>query len=126
MQRVEECDEGGDFGWRESGAVGGHVAATLNHLADDLIFGETHRDAIESGAALATEPAERVAIVALLHFEDERTLAFERGGGVNETVGNFVGGPSVHVWAPWSVGAEMGERGETYGDDDERENADGA
>src|SRR5690348_9393495 len=70
MQRVEECDEGGDFGWRESGAVGGHVAATLNHLADDLIFGETHRDAIECGAALATEPAKRVAIVALLHLKD--------------------------------------------------------
>src|SRR6185437_1116953 len=117
MQRVEECDEGGDFGWRESGAVGGHVAATLNHLADDLIFGETHRDAIESGAALATEPAERVAIVALLHFEDERTLAFERGGGVNETVGNFVSGPRSHVRAPGSVSAEVRERREADSDD---------
>ena len=125
MQRVEECDERGDFWRRESGAVGGHVAATLNDLADDLIFGETRGDAIECGAALAAEPAECVAIVALLHLEDECALAFERRGGVNEAVGNFVGGPRVHVRTPRSIGAEMRERREADGDDDESENADG-
>ena len=79
MKRFEEGDEGGGFGRAEIFAVGRHVAAALNHLANELVFGLNDGDVVESRAALAAFVAERVTIVALLELKDDGALALESG-----------------------------------------------
>src|SRR5579862_6060695 len=123
MKRIQKCDERSDLGRRKRSAIGRHVAATLNYLADDLIFGEMHGNAVERGTALAPESAERVTIVALLGLENERALAFERSITVDEAIGNFVGGPRGHVRTPGCIGAEMRERSQADGDNHQRKDA---
>ena len=78
MQRLKEGDESGGFCRTEIFSIRGHVAATLNHLTDQLILGQAHCDGVKGGAAFSTLIVERVAVVALLQLEDQRTLAFER------------------------------------------------
>ena len=78
MESFQKRDEGGGFRGAEIFAVGGHVAAALNYLANELVFGLDERDGIERGAAFAAFVAERMAIVALLELEDEGALTFER------------------------------------------------
>src|SRR3984957_10295509 len=123
MKRVQECDERGHFGWRERSAVRRHVAAALNHLPNDLIFGEMRGDAIECGAAHTAKSAECVAIVALLGLEDERALAFEWCVTVDQAIGNFVGGPRSHVRTPRCVRAEMRERRQANSNNQQRKHA---
>ncbi len=78
---MRKRNEGAGFGWAEGVAVGGHVAAALQDLANHLVFCHARGDGVECGTAHAAESAERVAVAALLVLEDECALAFERRCG---------------------------------------------
>src|SRR6266446_2303732 len=51
--------------------IRGHVAASLDHLADELVLRQPHGDAIERRPSLSAEFTERMAIAALLHLKHE-------------------------------------------------------
>ena len=54
--------------------VGWHVAAALDHLADELILRELYSDSIQIWATLSAGVAERMAVVALLRLKNECPL----------------------------------------------------
>src|SRR6185437_11404603 len=126
MKGFEEVDERGHFFGREILSVSRHVAAALNDLADELIFGEAHGYGIEFGAAPATDSIEGVAVAALHSLEDDGSLALNRREVLQILCGNGVLAPGVHFRTPGSAGAEIGEDSPEDRDGDEDENRDGA
>ncbi len=69
-QGGQEADERGGLGGTKRVAVSGHVASTLQDLANDLVFCHVRCDRIERGAAQPTCSADRVAVAALLVLQD--------------------------------------------------------
>ena len=84
-QRFEEGDERRHFRGREVLAVGRHVAAALEDLADELVAREPRGDVVERRPALPPCVAERVAVAALLDLEHERALPLERRAALDES-----------------------------------------
>src|SRR5262245_8962899 len=78
-QRLHERDERVDFGRTQILAVGRHIAAALQDLADQLIARLARRDTVERWAALSSFTAEAVAGATLLVLENQRALELERG-----------------------------------------------
>src|SRR5262249_61713884 len=78
-ERFEEGDERGRLRRAQVLSVGRHVPAALDHLADQLILREPHRDAVQRGPALTTRAAQRVAVAALLELQDQRSVPLESG-----------------------------------------------
>ena len=78
MQGLEKRDQRRGFRWTQVLAVGRHVAASLNHLADELVLREPNRDTVKRRPSLAARVAERMAVAALLHLKDERALPLQR------------------------------------------------
>src|SRR5262245_15519838 len=74
MQRHEEIDERRRLGGAQVLAIGRHVAASLDHLADELVLGESHRHIVESGTTPSPRVTERMAVATLLRLEDEGAL----------------------------------------------------
>jgi hypothetical protein len=74
MERLEKGDQRRGLRRIQILSIRGHVAAPLNHLADELIRRQPDRDRVECWSSLATELAERVAVVALLRLKNERSL----------------------------------------------------
>jgi hypothetical protein len=70
MQRLKKCDKSCCLRRAQILAVRGHVAATLDDLANQLILSQPHGNGIECRSALSTLIIERVAVVALLHLEN--------------------------------------------------------
>src|SRR6266446_10191130 len=71
MQGFEKCDERRGLCRTQVLPVRRHVAASLDHLADELVLREPHGDAIERRPSLSAEFTERMAIAALLHLKHE-------------------------------------------------------
>src|SRR5580704_2030351 len=71
MQRLEERDESRRFRGAQILAVGRHVAATLDHLSNQLILRQAYSHGVQSRTALSALVAERMAVVALLHLENQ-------------------------------------------------------
>ena len=86
-QGHEETHEGLGLGGGEGIAVGGHVSAALQDLANDLVFRHARSDGVECGATLAADTGDGVAVAALLVLQDERSLAFERSAVAQDTGG---------------------------------------
>ena len=78
MQRLEEGDERRRLGGTQVLAVGRHVAAALDDLADELILRQAHGHVVERGPRSPPAVAERMAVAALLGLEHERALPLER------------------------------------------------
>ena len=91
-QGHQEAHERLGLGRIERVAVGGHVAAALQHLANDLVLGHARGDGVECGAALPAGARERMAVAALLVLQHQRALALQRsavaqiGGGMGSLV----------------------------------------
>src|SRR5215813_12315437 len=66
MQCPKESYKSGGFCRTQIASIGGHVAASLNHLANELVVRESHSDTVQGGPPLATHVAKSVAIAALL------------------------------------------------------------
>src|ERR1035437_970553 len=77
MQRLEERDKRSGLRGAKILAVRGHVAAALNHLTNQLILCQPHGHSVERWSALSALIVERMAVVALLHLENKRTLPLE-------------------------------------------------
>src|SRR5882724_6124271 len=100
MQRLHECHERGRLRSWQVLAVGRHVAAALNYLAYELVVRESYCDLIERRSALAAPLPERVTVVTLLGFEDQRPLALERRALCEQTFRNRLLTPGIHLRTP--------------------------
>src|SRR5580704_6029346 len=80
MQGFEKCHERRGLCRTQVLPVRRHVAASLDHLADELVLREPHGDAVERRPPLSAEFTERMAIAALLHLEHESALPLKCGG----------------------------------------------
>src|SRR5271168_2843099 len=74
MQGLEKCNERRGLCRTQVLPVRRHVAASLDHLADELVLREPHGDAVERRPPLSAEFTERMAIAALLHLKHESSL----------------------------------------------------
>src|SRR6266567_1396309 len=79
---------------------GGHVAAALNHLPDQLVVGESQRDTIQGWAPISAGTAERMAVTALLYLKYQRALTLQCGCAMHEPVRHRITAPRIHVRAP--------------------------
>ena len=126
VKSFEKCDKRGGFRGAEIFAVGGHVAAALNYLANELVFGLNQRDVIERWSAFSAFVTERMTIVALLELEDERALTFERRAMLQKFRRDGVATPGIHHRTPGSVASKIREGAKRDGDKQNDENGDRA
>src|SRR6266702_8550109 len=109
MQRFKEGNQRRRLRWTEIFAIGGHVAAALQHLADQLIAGKSCRDGVQRRTPLAAFAAESVTIAALFGLKYDGALAFERGAACEQFGWDRRAAPCVHHRRPWSIGAELSQ-----------------
>src|SRR5215467_267172 len=109
MQGLEKRYKRHGFRWTQVFSIGWHVAASLNHLADELVFREPHGNAVERRTPLPAELPERMAIAALFGLKDESALTLKRGGAMQKSFRYRIGAPGVHVRAPRRIPGKMRE-----------------
>ena len=74
MKRLEKGDQRRGLRGIQVLSVRGHIAAALQNLAHQLIRRQSDGDCIKGRSAFATEFTQRVAVMALLRLENERSL----------------------------------------------------
>ncbi len=109
MQCLEKGDERCCLRWAQVLAVRGHIAASLDHLADKLILSKPDGDTIERRASLPAQLPKRMAVAALLYLKNERALTLKRGRVAQESSRNRVTAPGAHVRTPRSDFRKMRE-----------------
>src|ERR1700720_673469 len=110
MQGLKKCDKSRGLRGTEILAISGHVAATLDHLTNELILCKPPGHCVQSRAALAALFAERMAVVTLLHLEDQSTLPLKRSPVVQKHGRNRNAAPRVHDRAPRRMFSEARKR----------------
>src|SRR6266478_3500612 len=100
MQGFEKCDERGGLCGTQVLPVRRHVAASLDHLADELVLREPHGDAIQRRASLPAQLPEGVAVAALLDLKNKRALPLEGRCAMKKSLRHRITAPSVHVRTP--------------------------
>src|SRR6266446_2162355 len=71
VERCEKCDQGRGLRRAQILAVRRHVAASLDHLSNQLILREPHGNAVERGPSLATQVSKGMAIAALFGLKNK-------------------------------------------------------
>src|SRR5580704_5726276 len=84
MQGLEKCDKRRGLSRTQVLPVRRHVAASLDHLADELVLREPHGDAVERRTPLSAEFTEGMAIATLLHLKHESALPLKCGGAMKK------------------------------------------
>src|SRR5471030_1816559 len=79
MQTFQKRDQGSRFRWAQIFSIRRHIAASLDHLADELVLGQTYGDAVEGRATLSAALANGMAVAALFGLKHERALPLKRG-----------------------------------------------
>src|SRR5579862_9096627 len=79
VQSLKKCHERRGLCRAQIVPVCGHVAASLNHLANELVLRKARGDAIESRSSFSARVTKRVAVAALLHLKYQSTLPLECG-----------------------------------------------
>src|SRR5690348_14877429 len=100
MQGLKKCHKRRGLRRTQILSVGGHVAASLNHLADQLVLCQPHRNTIQSGASLPALLSKGMAVSALLGLKDERALPLKCSCAMYESLRHRITTPGVHVRAP--------------------------
>src|SRR5215472_18416906 len=77
MQGAEKRNQSRCLGWTQIISVSRHVAAALQHLANQLVLGKARGHGIQRWTALAAFSFERVAVATLFALEHEYPLTFE-------------------------------------------------
>src|SRR5437016_8798072 len=72
VHRLKERHECSGLRGTQVVSVGGHIAAALDYLADELVMGELYGHAIQLRPPLPSQPAQRVAVVTRLGLKNER------------------------------------------------------
>src|SRR5215472_12623494 len=81
-------------------AISRHVAASLDHLANELVLREPHRNTVQRRTPLPTLVCQGMAIAALLDLKYKRSLPLQRGCPFQESHRHRCTAPGVHLWAP--------------------------
>src|SRR5260370_35180930 len=76
-QRLQKRDQRAHFGWAYGLGIRRHVAASLDHLANQLIAREPRGDHVQGRAALASMAIQAVAIPALLILQNQSAAHFK-------------------------------------------------
>jgi hypothetical protein len=107
MECLEKRDKRRGFRWAQVLSVCWHVAASLDHLADELVLREPHGNAVERRTPLSAEFTKRMAIAALLHLKYESSLSLKRRCAVQQSFWHRITAPGVHMRTPRSKSGEM-------------------
>jgi hypothetical protein len=78
MQRLKKRYKSSCLGGIEILSVCGHIAATLEYLAHELIASQANGDGIEGRPPFSTDSPKRMAIVALLLLKHQGALDLSR------------------------------------------------
>src|SRR5229473_6162570 len=100
MQCLEKCHKRGCLRRTQVLPVRRHVAASLDHLADELILREPHGDAIQRRASLPAQLPEGMAVAALLGLKNKRALPLQGRCAMKKSLRHRITAPSVHVRTP--------------------------
>src|SRR5260370_37286462 len=100
MQGLEKCDERRGLCRTQVLPVRRHVAASLDHLADELVLREPRGDAIQRRASLPAQLPEGMAVAALLDLENKRALPLQGRCAMKKSLRHRITAPSVHVRTP--------------------------
>src|SRR5215469_2028298 len=100
MQGFEKCHQGCCFRWAQVVPIRRHVAASLNHLANQLVLGEPNSHAVQSRPPLPARFAQRMTVAALLELKNESTLPLKSRCSVQKPVRHGVTTPRIHVRTP--------------------------
>src|SRR5216683_687132 len=79
VQCIKERHQGSCLGRTQVLSVGWHVPSTLDHLANQLVFGETQSNTIQRRPALTAFVIERMTVVALFCLKNECSPALQGG-----------------------------------------------
>src|ERR1700758_1547745 len=115
MQGLEKCDQRGGLRGAQILAVRRHVATALNHLADELVLRQPHRNTVECRTALPTALSEGMAVAALFDLKHERALPFQGGRSVQELRRHGSAAPGIHLWTPRRIPRKMRKGPESDG-----------
>src|SRR5260370_40778490 len=96
MERLEERHQRSGLRRAEVLSIGRHVAAALDHLADQLVVREPDSDAIEPGPALSSPLVERMTVAALLELQDQRPMYLHRRPAFKVLLREGTAAPRVH------------------------------
>src|SRR5580704_6649644 len=122
MKCLEKRDQRRGFRRAQVFSVSRHVAASLNHLADELVMREPHGNAIERRPPLSAEFTERMAIAALFSLEDESSLPLKCRSAIQESFRYRIAAPGVHMRTPRSKSGEMCKCSQRYCDQHDGQN----
>src|SRR6266700_6740617 len=86
MQSLEKCHECSRLRRTQILSVRRHVAAPLNHLANELVLRAPHGNAVESGTSLPAYISEGMTVTALLDLKHQRALALKGGRAMNKSI----------------------------------------
>src|SRR5258708_1615568 len=100
MQGLEKCDERRGLCRTQVLPVRRHVAASLDHLADELVLCEPHGDAIQRRASLTAQLPEGMAVAALLDLKNKRALPLQSCCAMKKSLRHRITAPSAHVRTP--------------------------
>src|SRR4029077_18526586 len=78
MQGLEKCDERRGLCRTQVLPVRRHVAASLDHLADELVLCKPNGNAIQSRTSLPSYLPKGMAVAALLDLKNKRPLPLQR------------------------------------------------
>src|SRR6267154_3242679 len=112
MQSLEKCHECSGLCRAQILCVRGHVATTLNHLANELVLCEPQGNTVEGGASLPAYVSERMTITALLYLKHQRALPLKCGCAMNKSIRYRIAAPRVHVRTPRCKPSEVGKGAE--------------
>src|SRR5258708_12827883 len=107
MQRLEKCDERRRLRRTQILPIRRHVAASLDHLADELVLREPHGNTVQSRASLSAPLPKGMAVAALLALENEGTLPLKRGSAMQKSLRHWITAPTVHRRAPRTESTPM-------------------
>src|SRR2546422_7815209 len=109
MQRLQKCDERSCFRWAQVLPIRRHVAASLDHLPDELVLREPYGNAVQRRTSLPAAFSKKMAVAALLHLKNERALPLKRSCAAQKSLRHRIAAPGVHVRAPGCEPREMGK-----------------
>src|SRR5216683_2876563 len=100
MQGLEKCDERCGLCRTQILPIRRHVAASLDHLANELVLCQPHGDAIQRRASLPAHLTQGMAVAALFDLKNERALSLQRGCAMKKSLRHRITAPCVHVRTP--------------------------
>src|SRR5215510_3050598 len=125
MQRLKKLDQCCRFCRTEVFPISRHISSTLNDLANQLIRRQTDSNPVERRSALATFPAQRMAVVTLLGLKDESALMLQRGAIFQVLHRNRLTAPRIHYGTPGRVLSQVRQGAKRYRCQQDHQNGNG-